>query len=602
MSSMYRIAIAGLVCTSACIEVPPPIVPDVMCVSTSDCRSGESCDEGICWGSPPDTTQFAAILVPPDSYPELVPTEIVGLSIAQDGTMTGLELATAITLRGRVLLECFEDVELEVCNTDRSIAAQIQFSRPSRIPGGPTYSRTVHATGDRERGEIAFTVQLPRTINDERFTVTITPEDALNSMGVQGHATAQLAPPERFDIAVSSDADVTWTVGQPDRNDRITGRIVSSAGQGLSGMQVWAVAQHEPGSDIVRVSSLADSDDSGSFELVMPSHHAEGTFDLVIKPVPGVHAPTVRFLNIASSDITDAPLEMPSFPAAVPYLLPVRGVGSAGADTPVQGASVELTTLVANDANVLATFTSAGVTDISGDVRLHLIPGGQTSRLYTARVIPAPSAADASLFGVAMAVASWNPSSGNVLPVLSVPRRIAMSGQLLDASGFAVVDATVTASPSTRFLADQSEVSRKQIDALSTPNATTDANGRFQLWLDPILDGAAATYTLDFVPSTLSGTPRWSQENVALSPETTGGLDLGTIFLPEASHARGIMHTSGLGVPGAEFRLYELGTDLRTCVPNEGQSCVPPARSRGLWLADDQGTVRIALPFVDANR
>src|SRR5699024_5276000 len=123
-----RIDVAILVglLAGGCIDSVDDGAPP-MCRDSSDCDSahGEVCDEGVCWGDPPDDITFAAVLVPPDDRTDLPVAVIPALSIAADGTIVGLVFPQAITVSGRVLLAC-PPIEVDPdpvydCGPERSI-------------------------------------------------------------------------------------------------------------------------------------------------------------------------------------------------------------------------------------------------------------------------------------------------------------------------------------------------------------------------------------------------------------------------------------------------------------------------------------------------
>ena len=68
-------AVLLLTLLAGCLDVPSG--PDVECSTTSDCdsASGEICDEGVCWGNPPQG-MYAVVISPPSSRKDLVPREL----------------------------------------------------------------------------------------------------------------------------------------------------------------------------------------------------------------------------------------------------------------------------------------------------------------------------------------------------------------------------------------------------------------------------------------------------------------------------------------------------------------------------------------------
>src|SRR4029079_4456297 len=97
MRSRFLIAAALL---AGCINGVDDGGAPKMCDDTSDCdaESGEVCDEGVCWGDPPDGVTFAPVLVRPDARADLRVAVIPALSIADDGTIVGLDFPAAVTV------------------------------------------------------------------------------------------------------------------------------------------------------------------------------------------------------------------------------------------------------------------------------------------------------------------------------------------------------------------------------------------------------------------------------------------------------------------------------------------------------------------------
>ena len=137
---------------AGCLSVPAGKQPQ--CTTDSDCDTsvGEVCEQGACWGGPP-TGQFAAIVVPPNSRPDLISVEIPQQTLATDGDLGNVALGNAVTLSGRVEAFCQQPV---MC-TNMTIAATVTVSRPSRFAGGPGFTAVATAkrpsaiTGDRAR-------------------------------------------------------------------------------------------------------------------------------------------------------------------------------------------------------------------------------------------------------------------------------------------------------------------------------------------------------------------------------------------------------------------------------------------------------------------
>lgn len=614
MSPRLVIALAPLFAI-ACLE-PLPDEPGfpVMCEVTADCAgAGQVCDEGVCWGDPPEGAQFAALLVPPDGRDDLVRTDIGELLIAADGWFGDLGFADSIVVSGRISLSCDEDADPTLCDDTTSIAAQVRVQRPSSIPGGPAYNRNVDAIAGTYPGELAFTVRLPRlAASSQPYEVTVVPQSTGKSD--EGFDPVELAPPVRFELDGSTDhTQVDWVLGQPEDHKIVIGRVIDAADRGIAGMQVFARGRWADGDELARGSSVSRTDDNGLFALRIPIDMLD-FYDLVVLPAPGMAAPTLTSssLFIPDPDVIESPdrtvfvsdLRMPSYPAPGQFVLPVVGTdpNGTGIGEVVAGAAVELATVLYDDGMVTATYVASGTTDTSGEVELTLIPAGTENREYLARVTPPPSSSHATLGQKLISVGPGQSGNRSVLSAVSLTSRTLVTGSVWSAAGEPVVGATVSPRASVALRLAQSQALQSSLANLSFPSVTTDAQGGFRLWLDPVLFGIAARYDLEVVPPALSAAPRWSLDDLALAALTPEqGL---SVSLPPSSFARGtVRDADGNTVDGAEVWLFQINGDDGICQNANlpaGVDCVPPALLRGLWQSRKDGEVWVVLPDIDA--
>jgi len=96
------LAIALAFSATGCISGVDDGGVEPMCVETADCDQahGEVCDDGVCWGDPPEGVTFAAVLVPPDDRTDLPVAVVPALSIAADGTSNDWLYALGPMTRG----------------------------------------------------------------------------------------------------------------------------------------------------------------------------------------------------------------------------------------------------------------------------------------------------------------------------------------------------------------------------------------------------------------------------------------------------------------------------------------------------------------------
>lgn len=567
-----------------------------MCSTSADCDPGESCDEGICWGNPPDR-RFAAVLVPPlDGWPELAPTEIPDLGVAPDGWARSLGFAPTGTIKGRVVMAC-GDLPLGECNPLLSIDAQVSVIKPSTIPGRPDYMLTVTSLGGLPEGQPSFTLTVP--LSEEPYEVSVVPTRGASTMPADTSAR-ELAPPVRFSLVVTNGVDVTWVVGDPALHKVVTGRVVDAVGRGMAGMQVFALGKDHPLATAARRSSVALTDSQGSFRLRIPLG-LEPSLDLIAMPVDEGSVPTLRVSDLVIPDplpgetapiVLEQPLQMPSHGTPVVYTLPIRGMDRTGNTVNVSGATVRVTTYLPGlTPNAMATFSKLTFTDDQGNAQLSLIPGSTVeNRTYVVSVEPLPNTDHAALYDQVIDIGS---NQGGFLATITLPRRMAVGGAVFTAKGEPAYQTTVTASFAPSFRQTLSSEDRSVADNQQLSSTGTDPSGRFVILLDETFAGSPVIYDLELAP----GDPLaafCTVRNVDMRQRDEAGVvELADISLPGAAYARGILTTaSGRAVPGASLQLYEIVED--PCP--ELTECPSRSLFRGLSTAREDGQVRLVLP------
>lgn len=590
-------ACAGLfwLASSACLAAPDESQPlfEPMCASSADCESGETCDIGICWGNPPPRA-FAAMLFPPvEGRPDLAPTEIVQLSIDSAGNVEDLVFAESALVSGRVVLDCGMTPS-PGCDPTRSIAARITFSRPSRIPGQPPYTRSVTSVAGREAGESSFSVALP--LAEVEYQVAVLPTGTAEGEG----DPPTLAPPSHRVLLADRDMNVEWRLGAPETHKVISGRVVDLLELGIPKMRVFAVESGAMASPDERISSIMTTGEDGGFSLRLPLAR-EQPFDLVAVPAEDGHTPALRVFGRSAptteptAESTDIGLMvMPGYGQAVSYTVPVRGIDGNGDEVPIGGATVRVTTLLGGATeDTVATFSTLGYTDERGNATLQLLPpGNMQNRTYLADIEPLGSSHHAIRHGHELDVGT---DAGGVLEAIRLERRVAVSGLVFTAAGEPAVACTIEARLSEAFRQDLDDDDRARVDGLQLPSTTTDQSGRFVLWLDDTLAATEAVYDLRFLQADPLA-PQWSVRGVRMGEQTQfATVEIGTITLPSAAYARGtVRDLQGAPVGGAELRWFELQDDADTCGAALGQPCA--SVFRGLSDADDRGWVMLILP------
>jgi len=610
------VALALALALPGCISKEPPddALP-AMCEVSADCDqgAGEVCDEGVCWGDPPDSARFAAILVPPAGRTDLPVAVLPELAIASDGGIAGIAFPEAVLVRGRVLLACPAEGAPYPCGAEESVGAQIRIERASDFAGGPAFSRLVEAAPGATPGQVAFSFLLPRDAEAE-YRITIQPDDAVGGDNI---APGEIAPPRQITLRADSDREVDWVLGDPDDLKTVRGCMQNVVGDGgdYADMRVVAFGRWTKLSPTERASSRSITGPDGCFELSVPRKMLD-EFDIIVQPASGVTLPTYTLRGEFVRDPADGeqvvhtidpPLLMPIAPAPTTFRLPLEVQSPAGGQEPVAGADVRFTTVFAPPAqdegrDVEISFTAQAVSSGAespepGMAGVVLYPGDESSRSYLVSVVPPSGSQVQSVFQREVRVGI---GGAEVLEPLAMERRIAVRGTALQRDSQPVVNAPVEARPSALFrLLLEHEALELAVAELPLPTTTTDGSGGFVLWLDSVLVGEVASYDIDVTPPLFSGAPSWSFEDVAIVPSEDGMQDLGERTLPEPSFARAVVtDPAGEVVPDAELHIYQLPPDdycARQPTVAEGE-CEPTARLRGTWRSDAQGNIRVVLP------
>jgi hypothetical protein len=277
------------------------------------------------------------------------------------------------------------------------------------------------------------------------------------------------------------------------------------------------------------------------------------------------------------------PVKYPALPGTATYQLPVEGASPAGGTRPAIGARVILTTTLAAGRDTMRYATEAVVGPL-GRAEVQLIPGVlDSNRGYSVTVLPTPSSELGARWD---GTVTLGPGAAGVLvlPAISLPRRVLVSGFVHDHLGRGAAGVTVTPALAASFLAATTPeaLDAAHADRLQLPQTVTLASGAFMFYLDAVVAGKPAVYDLELVPPNASALPRWSTDEVAVSGER---VDVPRVDLPAAALISGIVKTEdGRNVvPGAVVQVY-----MRV----DGG----PARPRALATSDAQGKISLVLP------
>lgn len=585
LRTMFGVLAASLAAT-ACLDVPEGLQPE--CTKPSDCdtTNGEVCEEGVCWGNPPEGT-FAAVISPPSDQPNLVAKELTQLVISEPGWLSGLMLERPVTVSGQVAAVCTPPV---VC--DRGITATVTITRDSHFAGGPGFKTVVSAASGLDG--TSFEANLPRTREgDAEYIMTIVPDGRGDQPGT-GITPAQLVPPMRTEINVPGDMSRVFLLGGLNL-PVVDGTLVAAGGAGLGQHRVVAMGRWKAGSPLTEVSTVAYTQADGKFRLVL-SDGLEGDVQVVAKPWTPA-APTLRLGGVSSSGSSMIVVEQPAMLGQIMEVtVPVKGKDGGGEIAPVRGARVRVTAQASSSAlpgSTVATFVAEGTTNDAGVVSLDVLDGPAFASSYSLEIVPPASASVGVVFDEPLVL--------GVQPAIILPARVKVRGVVRDASGNALKDVSVTARPSLRFAWSLADQPQAFLSAIPAATAITPSTGEFVVWVDPTITNLWGHYDLVFEPPTTSKyparAPTWVQGEVAI---TSGdSLSLSDVMLPDAAFVHGaVTDPDGHPVEGAEVKVFRVNTTLTLCsmVPNAPVSCPIPATLQGRGASDPLGLVRVTLP------
>jgi hypothetical protein len=551
---------------TACISVPSKTVPS--CSSDTDCNqgAGEVCDEQVCWGNPP-AGPFAAIVAPPAIAKNRAAAEYASLIIPSYGWLGDLVVETPLVLTGNLNFACD--------GTCGDLAVTLTATRSSRISGAPA-TRTVVSLESVNGAPVKYKLLLPRTNNnDEPYQITVValPKTANNTA-----AKPPNTPPLRFVHSAQSDQELDLQVGGAGLLT-ISGRVLDGASRGISGYRVTGRGKWPGDTTPADVSSSAITDNNGNYQIRL-SQGIQSTVTMVAEPLragSGMLQASLKSeaTNIAGFDLVAAPQLGPP----VTVELRLTGTTGNGEVVPAPGVVVSAKAILPNQRPSYLVDTVLGDTatsDNEGIVRLSLV-GFQGSQLlsYAMQLQPPASSSFQASFDV--------PFTINSTPLLQLESRVAVRGIIVDAQGTPLGDVSVTARPSSSYILGLSEDAQNFFSQLALGAGTSDDNGEFVLFVDPLL--ASGAYDLEFEPSENSAQPRWTIPQ-AVTPANRLSNDVGPFFAPTPARVRGrITDSTGQAIPGGELRILHPGFET-----------IEPARLIGRGIADDAGIVRLTLP------
>jgi len=571
---------------TACLSVPESAKPECTKMSDCDTTNGEVCEDGVCWGNPPEGA-FVAVISPPSDR-NLVTKELTELVISEQGWLSSLQLERPVTVSGDVDAVCTPPA---IC--DRGITATITITRDSHFAGGPGF-KTVVSTKTNTSGA-TFEANLPRTRDgDAEYIMTIVP-DGRGDQPSSENLSARLVPPMRVELGVPADISKVFVLGGVNL-PVVDGTLVAAGGGGLSQYRVVAMGRWKVGAPPIEVSTVDYTDADGKFRLVL-SDDLEGDVEIVAKSWGGTSAPTLRLGGIASDGPSIHVLQQPAMLGSKATItVPVKGKDGGGEISPVRGARVRITAQTTSSTmpgSTLATFVAEGTTNDAGVASLEVLDGQAFRASYKLEIVPPASASVGVVFD--------EPLEFGNQPDMLLPARVKVRGVVLDNKGEPIKDVSVTVRPSLRFAWSLADKPQAFLSAIPAATAITPSTGEFVVWVDPTITDLWGHYDLVFEPPTTgkypARAPLWVQAEVAIG--STDTLSLPDVVLPDAAFVHGaITDPDGLPVEGAEVKVFRVNTTLALCsmVPNAPLSCPIPATLQGRGASDALGLVRVTLP------
>jgi Cys-rich repeat protein len=551
------------------------------CASDSDCGAGATCTANRCIGTNVDLSDLIVQVRPNAgasygaSTSFLLPVNNSFAAIKKDAAFDvnyPIELPRAVPITaGTVHLDydssCYVDSKV-------SVPATITFDRVSALAGFRSDSYTVTAA---KKSEGSSKYEFDASLLPGKYSVYIQPEIVTDCLD---------QPPPAFypsqEIGTATDG-TDWTVIKP---TKLGGDIQIPDGGDLTG---WRLDIVEPTGG--RVISTTQKLQQGMIAFAVNVNLSFVWNDTTVspyirlRPPPGEARPSVYWGLIESlssqvkAEVHLSVANLQIDPREVE--IQVQDADNKGVLSSVQIQSVRLSGDVHDNA---AYAVDVDQTDLQGVFKLKLPPG-----TYQFRATPLLDTTLAT-GDIDLVVPPLDPTeTGNPCycgRVISVAKKVAVTGQVNTPMGEALSGATISLTPSQpaavnfwkrvvhaidpRPLAPRSEIS------------STDANGAFGLFVDP------GPSDLIVTPADQSGFPWLVRPRVQV--QAAGGVQLDTLTLPNPAVLRGIV-TDPSGAPAANVV-------VEGWLPVQNADGSPPTTviQIGATTSDDSGHYTLTLP------
>jgi hypothetical protein len=539
---------------------------------------------------------------PPAEHAELVPIELGGLQIGDDGRMQLIQFPQPTTLSGQLSVTCVPPMPCDA----KGLMATVTVARDSLFDGGTGFRAVADTmmTGDDE----AFSVKVPPFSSSVGYSITIVPQPRNEN---DDAGLAQVVPPlHRFGIATLADAQKALTLGSIDMS-HLEGTLIASSGSGLADYRVVAMGHWADSTAPVEVSTVAFTGSDGSFRVFLSPDVNSPTIpnassslgvvtELVAEPIqstsvaPTLHLPVTYGSNLVAGQTTlsqPANLGSPRM-----RTIHITGRDGSGNDKDIVGARVRIGGTVATPEGGTAVLFAEATTDDGGIAALQLLDGA-IAQHYTLDVAPPASATVGAIYG--------QPYTFEADNKVQLPARVRLRGHAIGASGEKLGGVAVTARPSYRFVWNLDTDAQTFLSGVPVSTAVTNDSGEYVIWVDPMIASVTGTYDLVFDPTQTSGTreraPSFVQTEIAIGQSAANdSITVDDAQFPDAAFVHGeVVDPVGNAVANAEIKVFQRRTDLAALCSSSQHApspCPVQARQSGRGVANASGTVELTLP------
>jgi hypothetical protein len=517
------------------------------------CDPGEVCDPTTGQCLPVVKTTPALEVVPPTGNNRgWVVQEFPKPPVGPDGRIA-IKLQPAISLEGGVYASH---------DLTKVVPAQVIAWRASELEGMPTVQSEVTTGSRRDASDPNSTDNYLLWLSPgHTYSFYVTPLPPYD---------AEYPPLVVPGFKLTDHLKKDFVLDGKDRAVLVKGQVVDSTGSAFFSptpprnekgvtldFKVQVRAYETDGS---RKSTLGITDpEKGEFSFAVPA--GVSTYTIRVETTAGgVPIPKLECSNIVLGLASQSqqtgqptqeinPIRLPSFQIPKLYTVNVRGKDGTKEGAPVKGAAVTFAALdlvvAANDGfdSCNASYSRTGYTDANGKVDLLLLPGaGKTNQIYSVTVVSPATSPFASQWIKSFEV---GPNDGILADIMLEPRHEVSGTVVRQDTDAPVAGVTIEA----RGVATGSSTAKVPT---TTASATTDAEGRYQLFVDP------GFYNLDLRPPQDSGLP-----SLGMTTKIEGDV-LGKVFtlpLPKVVVGR-VLDPDGTPLLSAKVQMYELVPEI----------------------------------------